>query len=139
VARFGSKLRRMTKATEAKWAERVREWRASGLSAEDFVAGKEYRASTLHWAASLVSGPGSGASGVEATASAGKPRSKGPSRRRPPVAAKTPRFLPVRAVGVGPALGEIVIEIGSARVRVARGFDGSLLGEVVRALGAAAR
>jgi hypothetical protein len=28
----------MTKETEAKWAERVREWRASGLSAEDFSA-----------------------------------------------------------------------------------------------------
>jgi len=131
-------LRRMTKATEAKWVERVGEWRASGLSAEDFVTGKEYRASTLRWAASLLSGPGSGA-GAEATASAGKPRSKVPSRRRPLVAEKTPRFLPVRAVGVGPALGEIVIEIGSARVRVARGFDGSLLGEVVRALGAASR
>ncbi|MGA7121528.1 MAG: hypothetical protein WBY94_15595 [Polyangiaceae bacterium] len=37
------------------------------------------------------------------------------------------------------SVGEIVIAIGSARVRVARGFDGSLLGEVVRAMGAAAR
>jgi hypothetical protein len=31
----------MTKATEAKWVERVREWRASGLSAENFLTGKE--------------------------------------------------------------------------------------------------
>jgi hypothetical protein len=35
----------------------------------------------------------------------------------------------------GPAAAsEVVVEVGSARIRVARGFDVSLLGEVVRAL-----
>jgi len=34
---------------------------------------------------------------------------------------------------------EMVVEIGAARVRVFRGFDASLLGEVVRALGGVTR
>ena len=42
----------MTKETEAKWVERIREWRASGLSAEEFAASRGYKASTLCWAAS---------------------------------------------------------------------------------------
>ena len=133
-------MRRMIKATEAKWVERVREWRASGLSAEEFVAGKGYRASTLRWAASLLSGAGSGPSRASSTASAVEPQSRRKAERRAASSpAKAPRFLPVRTVATGPALGEIVIEIGLARVRVARGFDGSLLGEVVRALGGSAR
>lgn len=92
------------------------------------------------WAASLLSGPGSGPSRTSSTASALEPQSRRKAGRRAPSSpAKAPRFLPVRTVAKGPALGEIVIEIGLARVRVARGFDGSLLGEVVRALGGSAR
>jgi hypothetical protein len=33
----------------------------------------------------------------------------------------------------------MVVEVGAARIRVLRGFDASLLGEVVRALGGVAR
>ena len=44
-------------STEAKWAERVREWRASGKTAEEFAAGFEYEVSTLrYWASRLKTG-----------------------------------------------------------------------------------
>jgi hypothetical protein len=42
----------MTKETEVRWVERIREWRASGLSAEAFAMTRGYKASTLCWAAS---------------------------------------------------------------------------------------
>ena len=48
-------------------------------------------------------------------------------------ASKAPRFVPLRTSGK-PSSGEVVVEVGSARVRVSRGVDLRLLGEVVRAL-----
>jgi transposase len=36
-------------STEAKWLDRVLEWRASGLSADQFAQGKDYEARTLVW------------------------------------------------------------------------------------------
>ena len=40
--------------TEAKWSERVREWRAGGKSAEEFAEGRGFKGSTLrYWASSL--------------------------------------------------------------------------------------
>jgi hypothetical protein len=50
-----------------------------------------------------------------------------------------PRFLPLRTRAAGTAATEMVIEVGGARIRVLRGFDMSLLGEVVRALVGACR
>jgi hypothetical protein len=32
----------MTKGTREKWATRIREWRDSGLSAEEFTSGEDY-------------------------------------------------------------------------------------------------
>jgi hypothetical protein len=39
--------------------------------------------------------------------------------------------------GASPAAGELVIEVGSVRVRVGPGFDRALLAEVIGVLGAA--
>ncbi len=122
-------MSRMTKETEAKWSERVREWRASGVSAEDFASSRGFKASTLCWAASLLRHAGS-----PATATAGpEPEAPPRAKRKAGWRSKTPRFLPVRMHGPA-AASEVVVEVGSARIRVARGFDVSLLGEVVRAL-----
>jgi hypothetical protein len=44
----------MTKETGAKWVERIRDWRASSLSATEFAKDKGYKASTLSWALVLV-------------------------------------------------------------------------------------
>jgi hypothetical protein len=99
-----------TSATEAKWAERVQGWRESGESAEEFARSRGFAASTLHgWSSRL--------SKVE-----------------------RPRFLRlVPKAPVGASAPELVVEVGGARVRVAAGFNASLLSEVVRALGGGAR
>lgn len=134
---MGGKLSRMTKETEAKWAERVRDWQASGVSAEEFAAGKGFKASSLQWAASQlrvmtarqsVSGP-----------IAAKRHRTARAKRSKESLAEVPRFLPVRARAARTSSGEVLVEVGSAQIRVTRGFDASLLGEVVRALGGGAR
>jgi hypothetical protein len=130
-------LARMTKETEAKWVERVREWRSSGLSAEDFATNKGFEASTLRWAASRLR---SMTTSEAETASSSEPRRVvGGSRRRTRSSTVAPRFLPVRRRATKTTAAELLVEVGNARIRVARGFDVSLLGEVVRALGGDAR
>jgi hypothetical protein len=96
-------------STKEKWSERVRAWRASGQEASAFAAGKGYEASTLRWWASRL------------------------GREEQPL-----RIVPVvpRASSAA-AQGDVVVEVGGARVRVTAGFDGALLAEVVRALGGA--
>jgi hypothetical protein len=127
----------MTKETETKWAERIREWRASGLSAEEFATSKEYRASTLQWMASQLRDAAAAPEGP--TAKAGRTRSRPSVRRRAPARSGTPRFLPMRLRNAPLVMGAMVVEIGGAQVRVSRGFDAMLLADVVRALVGCAR
>ena len=127
----------MTKETEAKWVERIREWRASGLSAEEFATSQGYKASTLCWAASLLRPAAQPP--APTLPSSGETDSGARPKRRTRPSSKTPRFLPVRTRTAGTAAAEMVVEIGGAKIRVLRGFDVSLFGEVVRALGRAAR
>lgn len=100
-----------TKTTEAVWAERVRAWRESGETAEEFARSRGFAASTLHgWSSRL-------------------------SRT------ERPRFLRLvpKAPALTSSAPELVIEVGGARVRVAAGFDPALLAQVVRALGGGVR
>jgi transposase len=115
----------MTRHTREKWAERVREWRASGLTAEAFAEGKDYEASSLRWADSQLKGKRAGRS----------PRRRGPAETASAgVASPIVRFLPVR-VGKSPRVApDVVVEVGGARIRVGRGADLALVGDVVRAL-----
>ena len=64
--------------TESKWTERVREWRAGGLSAPEYAQGRGFEASTLRWWASRLD------RGVMPAAAKAKPRV---------------RIAPVRAAG----------------------------------------
>jgi hypothetical protein len=120
----------MRERTRAKWAERIREWRESGKSAEEFAAGKDYGASGLRWAASQMLAK------EEAARTASAPASRG--RRAVdsagPAAVRAPRIVPLRVRRVEPVAQEIIIEVGGARIRVTRGVDVALLGDVVRAL-----
>jgi hypothetical protein len=127
----------MTKETEAKWVERIREWRASGLSAENFARTKGYKASTLCWAASQLRR----AAEVAAPTSprSGEAQGGGLAEQQTPSSSKAPRFLPVRPRAAEMTVAEMVVEIGAARVRLLRGLDASLLGDVVRALGGTSR
>jgi hypothetical protein len=102
--------------TEARWAQRVRAWKASGATAQEFAQGRGYAASTLLWWSSRL---GSRVREVSSKA----------------VAASSVRM--VRAVLVSPRCPPqpLLVRVGCASVEVRRGFDGPLLREVVEALG----
>lgn len=101
------------------WAERVRSWRSSGQNAFAFAKANGITHSSLrYWTKRLA-----------------KPRKQ--------AAAPTMVAL-VRKADASPEAtsvsgSELVVEIADARIRVARGFDAELLGEVVRALGGGSR
>ena len=100
-----------TAATAAVWSARVRAWRASGETANQFADGKGFAGSSLRfWATRLKSAP----------------------------APAMPRIvqLVTRRTEAG---AELLVEVGAARVRVQRGFDRELLVEVVGALSGGSR
>ena len=101
--------------TESKWAERVREWKASGRTAKQFAEGRDFKASTLvYWASCLRRGR------------VGAVR---PQKRQP-------RVRMVRLVAVAkPAGGLLTVRVGAAQVEVRSGFDRGLLRELVEVLG----
>ena len=111
-------LSRMTE-TQAKWAERVQAWRASGKTADEYASAFEFQASTLrYWASRLK------------TESAEKPTVMARVVRRPS------RALVVEPVGAG-IQSEVEVAVGGARILVRRGFDAELLRQVAAALGTA--
>jgi transposase len=99
-------------ATQAKWAERIREWRSSGQSAEKYAEGREFKGSTLRYWSSMIKR-------VE-------PREVGPPGRRVRMA---------QVVRRAPADTTIEVAVGAARVVVRAGFDHALLRQVIAALG----
>jgi len=103
----------------AKWEERIRAWRESGLSAEDFAKSAGCRTKTMQWWASELD-------------------------RRARATKNAPPAVPMVSVQVvtRPATREhdgdaISVIVGQARIAVRRGFDPALLREVVIALGGA--
>ena len=100
------------RASRAEWVQRVAAWRASGESAERHAADKGYAPGTLKWWARQV-GPSGGPRFV--------------------------RVVPAADKGPTPATGDsgLWVEVGAARVRISRGFDATLLREVMAALGGA--
>ena len=101
--------------TDEKWLERIRQWKDSGKTAEEFAAGQPYKASTLKWRAA----------GLRRTAEGGGRISEGQA----PLGA-------IRMARVVQRGAELVVEVSGARIALSRGFDAVLLTEVVRALGA---
>jgi hypothetical protein len=103
--------------TETKWAERVREWKASGQVAEDYARGRGFAVATLRWWSSRLG--------------------RGAMSSRPPA-----RTAPVRMVRVvraaRPTASVLTVRVGAAQVEVPAGFDRTLLRELVAALGGAA-
>ena len=111
--------------TEAKWVERLREWQGSGKSAEEFAAGKPYKASTLNWWRTELQRRGV----VE-----GQTR----RRRKSIPMARVVRRVGTRLPTTSAALVDgVVVEISGARISIAPGSDMELLAKVVRALGRA--
>ena len=112
----------MKQKTEAVWAERIEEWIRSGQSATEFAEGKPYTGGTLSWAASqLRKGTRS-----KAKPSVGRTRAE----RKPKIRiAEVVRRLARVVVAEG-----LQLEIAGARVSLRRGFDQTLLRDVVHAL-----
>jgi len=106
--------------TAAKWAERVREWRASGKTADEFAVGFDFQASTLrYWASRLK---------TDAM------QSPAPMLAR--VVRKRPSSTP-HATMKSATEPELAISVGGTRILVRRGFDTELLRDVVAVLGSA--
>jgi len=117
-------LARMT-TTEAKWTDRVREWRASGKSAEAFAEGQQFEASTLrYWASRLKRY-------APTTTPDVAPAAPQPTVTMARVVRR--RGRPAAAGAARPT--ELAIAIGGARIVVGHGFDAELLRAVVAALG----
>jgi hypothetical protein len=84
----------------------VEAWRASGLTAEAFCGRRDFSAKSLfRWAAA----------------------------RRSVSLTKPTEFVRLEVAATTMAAG-VVVEVGAARIRVARGFDAQLLRDVVTAL-----
>ena len=96
--------------TDAKWASRVAAWRASGLTAPQFCAGKDFKAGGLrYWASRL--------------------------KRTRPATARDVRIAKVVAPGTIESDTPIILELGGVRVAVRRGFDRDVLQQVIDVLG----
>jgi hypothetical protein len=111
--------------TEMKWSERVRQWRASGGTAEQFAQGQGFEASTLRYWASRLKTMGAMAASVATPAE---------SAPKPSI-----QLVRVRRARAGmPVTGRssaLTIGVGAARIEVGPGFDRALLREVVDVLG----
>lgn len=96
-----------------KWLERVREWRASGMTAPSFASGQGYAPSTLrYWASQL------------------RHEESAPAQGR---ALRRVRLARVEIAASSPAT-PVVVDVAGARIEVQAGFDRALLREVVDAL-----
>jgi transposase len=96
--------------TEEKWKERVADWRASGLTAEEYCTGKSFKAGGLRWWSSRLN------------------RIK-PDRIRIARVVRTSEAAPKVDTA-------IVIELGAVRLAVRRGVDQETLRVVLGAIGA---
>ena len=113
---------RMKPSTEAMWVERIEEWTRSGQSAAEFAEGKPFTSGTLIWAASRLRNGARGSSKRRA------------SRPRAGRQAKIQMAEVVRRSPRAAAVESLVLEVGGARVLVKRGFDRTLLRDVMLAL-----
>jgi hypothetical protein len=111
--------------TEAKWVERLREWQDSAKTAEEFAAGKPFKASTLKWWRTQLRR---------------REKAGGPTQGRTkaiPMARVIRRAGP-RAPTTSAVGGDgMAVEISGARISIGRGCDLEFLAKVVRALGRA--
>ncbi len=117
-----------TRKSAGQWGELVSAWEASGVSADVFAREHGVVGSTLRWWRTEL----------------GRRARKEPHRRPPKRPSLTTAsgvalarvVRPGDASAAADAGGAVGVLVGGARVVVERGFDGVLLREVVRALGA---
>lgn len=113
----------MTRAAE--WAERVKQWRASGQRSREFCAGRGYAAKNLLWWSSHFRRQGF----------PGSAKAKGAEVRL----ARVVRRKESRTVATPPAQATaVVVEVSGARVQIDRGADRATVAMVLEVLRAAA-
>lgn len=107
----------------AEWAERVRAWRESGLTAEEFATAGGYRPKTLQWWVSEL---------PRRASKAERARSRKPQ--------SMPKVAMAHVVRRDATAEEsLTVRVADAVIAVRRGFDAQLLRDVVFALGANTR
>jgi hypothetical protein len=112
----------MTK-TDEKWVERVRQWKGSSKTAEEFAIGQPFKASTLKWKASELRRASERAGGEAEVVAAAR-------------TVRMARVVRRQSVEVARGLSNpVVVEVSGVRIALKRGFDASLFQDVVRALG----
>jgi hypothetical protein len=116
-----------TRKSAAQWGELVSAWEASGIGAEAFASDHGVVGSTLRWWKTEL-----------ARRARNEPPRRPPKRLPTTTAASGVALARVVRPGDGSAPAEpsggVAVLAGGARIVVARGFDGRLLREVVRAL-----
>jgi hypothetical protein len=118
----------MARASAEEWAKRVKRWKDSGLSAQEFAVKTGVNASTLSfWRWKLAAGD---AGGTRSRTRAGRGRGRsGPA---------SPAFVEMPVAALAHVAAALEILIGDdVRVRVPAGFDEATLARVMRAVGAA--
>ena len=104
-------------ATAETWEKRVAAWRASGLSAAEYCAGRDFKAGTLYWWSSRV--------GQRPVAAPAIPLLRVVREPEPPVPPRS------EATGRG---AQVIIEVEDARVLVPAGADVSTVAVALEAL-----
>lgn len=115
------------RASRDQWRERVRRWRRSGKSADDFAAEIGVKPSTLTWWAWKVG---------ETTKSGGSRRQKGRRRKR---SVRSSSAAPVSFVALQSTEPEpdVAVEVSLSnghRLRVGRGSDAAMVERVLGTL-----
>ena len=100
-------------SNETEWPARVSAWRASGTSAREFCADKDYSAPTLYWWASRL-----------------KREGQRRVRHKPMRLARVVR----KALDETPNHAPIVLQVGPARLEIGPGADPATLSHVLAAL-----
>jgi hypothetical protein len=118
----------MARTNERIWAERVAEWRASGLSSEAFSRGREFTGGGLrHWAYLLRRRRARPAPSVEKA-----PPMKSAAVRLARVTVAAP---PVAAVAAPATAGSgVVLEVGAVRLLLSPRFDRETLAAALAVL-----
>jgi hypothetical protein len=112
---------------EARWSDLVRAWRASGMTARAFGRERKISDSSLRWWAAQLE---------KRTGAAAPAPPRGSSRSSSPSPASIAIARVVRPGEPLPAEDDamIAVVVGQVRIAVRRGFDPSVLRDVVRAL-----
>jgi hypothetical protein len=121
----------MTIDTKKTWSERVAEWRASGLTSEEFSKGRDFTAGGLrHWAYRLNK--------PAPALVAATPRVRLARVLRGPRPAVAARRSALAAVDSSPGASEsaaVMLQVGQVRIAVTAGFDRGTLATVLDVLG----